>query len=404
MASSPFDPAIQPPQGWSPNPSDSASLSKWNTMCVCVCLFTTTLVFALRTYVRICIKRQWILEDYMCLLSWIGLVIFCSLMTVTVHKHGGVHEWDISTPEMQEALYWFNTTTVEYAPAMLCTKVAILLLYRRVFSAFRKSAFDLTIRIFIAILVLFYVATFFVKIWLCVPRARIWNKSIPGTCLYTPSVLNTNGIVNVITDTIILLIPTKAVWNLQLDKKRKAGVILVFSVGCLAPIFSIVGTIVRIQVSKSPDVTWYQPMIQMWAAAEISTGLICVCCPTLAALAHHPNPRHKNSPNVATSRCSAQNYVRSSRLNCPMSQDEVDLFDPSDHLRGHGHMKTASVPDSMIGVITGIEGGFQSFEKGLAERGTGDCGSNSSVEDVDNVARGSKTGILTTVRIEQSYV
>ena len=116
---------------------------------------------------------------------------------------------------------------------MLCTKVAILLLYRRVFSAFRKSAFDLAIRIFIAILVLFYVATFFVKIWLCVPRARIWDKSIPGTCLDTPSVLNTNGVVNVVTDTIILLIPAKAVWNLQLDKKRKAGVILVFSVGCL---------------------------------------------------------------------------------------------------------------------------------------------------------------------------
>ena len=87
-----------------------------------------------------------------------------------------------------------------------------------------------------------------------------------------------------------------------------------------------------------------------------------------------------------------------------MSQDEVDLFDSSDHLRGHGHEKTASVPDSMVGVITGIEGGFQSFEKGLAERATGDCGSNSSVEEIDNVARGSKTGILTTVRIEQSYV
>ena len=26
-------------------------------------------------------------------------------MTVTVNKHGGVHEWDISTPEMREALY-----------------------------------------------------------------------------------------------------------------------------------------------------------------------------------------------------------------------------------------------------------------------------------------------------------
>ena len=67
-------------------------------------------------------------------------------------------------------------------------------------------------------------------------------------------------------------------------------------------------------------------------------------------------------------------------------------------------MKTASVQDSMIGVITGIEGGFQSFEKGLGELGTEDCGSNSSVEDMRDVARGSKTGILTTVRIEQSYV
>ena len=142
----------------------------------------------------------------------------------------------------------------------------------------------------------------------------------------------------------------------------------------------------------------------MPSAAEISTGLICVCSPTLAALAHRSDLHSKNSPNVAASRCSAQNYGRSSRLNCPMSQDEVDLFDRSDHMGGHGHMKTASVQDSMIGVITGIEGGFQSFEKGLGERGTGDRGSNSSVEEIDDVARGSKTGILTTVRIEQSYV
>ena len=29
-------------------------------------------------------------------------------MTVTIHKHGGVHEWDISAPEMREALYVGN--------------------------------------------------------------------------------------------------------------------------------------------------------------------------------------------------------------------------------------------------------------------------------------------------------
>lgn len=134
---------------------------------------------------------------------------------------------------MLKSFQWFNATTVEYAPAMLCTKIAILLLYRRVFSPLRQSNFDLTLRIFMAILCLFYTATFFVKIWTCVPRVRIWDKSIPGKCLDAPAVLNTNGIWNLLTDIIILLIPMRAVWNLQLDTKRKIGITLVFTLGCL---------------------------------------------------------------------------------------------------------------------------------------------------------------------------
>lgn len=116
---------------------------------------------------------------------------------------------------------------------MLCTKVAILLLYRRVFSPLAQGLFEKTIRLFITILCLFYVATFFVKIFLCVPRARIWNKSVPGTCLDNAAVLNTNGIFNLLTDVIILLIPLKAVWNLQLDRRRKIGVVMVFTLGFL---------------------------------------------------------------------------------------------------------------------------------------------------------------------------
>lgn len=78
---------------------------------------------------------------------------------------------------------------------------------------------------------MFYVATTAVKIWECSPRARIWNKSIPGHCVSIPSLLNTSGLFNTITDILILLVPVKAVWNLHMTNRRKWGVVAVFTVG-----------------------------------------------------------------------------------------------------------------------------------------------------------------------------
>ena len=45
-------------------PSDAAaSLRAWIANCVSVCLVVTTVTVVLRTYVRRCLKKQWILED-----------------------------------------------------------------------------------------------------------------------------------------------------------------------------------------------------------------------------------------------------------------------------------------------------------------------------------------------------
>lgn len=114
---------------------------------------------------------------------------------------------------------------------MLSTKLAILLLYRRVFLPQRGGFFDWVLRLFMLILGLFYFATTIVKIWECSPRARIWDKSIPGTCIDIPALLNTSGLFNMVTDVLILLVPVKSVWNLHMTRKRKLGVILVFTVG-----------------------------------------------------------------------------------------------------------------------------------------------------------------------------
>lgn len=106
-------------------------------------------------------------------------------------NHGGVHEWDLTKAQargvvrvglqsIHESIHLltphvqlFNIASIIYGPAIGCTKVSILLLYRRIFSPQKKSRVDRAIRLFIVILSLFYVAITLAKIFECTPRERI---------------------------------------------------------------------------------------------------------------------------------------------------------------------------------------------------------------------------------------
>lgn len=58
-----FGPASAFPSFIGRRPGNPNSLSKWIVLCVTMCLTLATIVFILRTYVRIGIKRKWIVED-----------------------------------------------------------------------------------------------------------------------------------------------------------------------------------------------------------------------------------------------------------------------------------------------------------------------------------------------------
>ena len=62
---------------------------------------------------------------------------------------------------------------------MVLIKLTILMIYRRVFVPRRWTPFDMVLRAFESILILFYTAITIVKIVECTPRERIWNKSVP---------------------------------------------------------------------------------------------------------------------------------------------------------------------------------------------------------------------------------
>lgn len=86
---------------------------------------------------------------------------------------------------------------------------------------------------FLLVNLLYFTATVFITTFQCTPRAKIWNATLPGTCLNYQAFILVTGVFNIITDALLLEFPIISIWNLQMSKKRKLGVSAVFVVGSL---------------------------------------------------------------------------------------------------------------------------------------------------------------------------
>ena len=132
-----------------------------------------------------------------------------------------------------DMVQWVNVGQIVYGLAAAVIKSTILLLYLRVFSPRRWTAFDNAIRGFVLIVCLFYLGLTFAKIFQCVPREKIWIPSTPGTCVNLAALLDASGLFNILSDTAILLVPIKGLWTLQVSFRKKIGIYAVFTVGVM---------------------------------------------------------------------------------------------------------------------------------------------------------------------------
>ncbi len=166
--------------------------------------------------------------------------------------------------------------------------------------------------------------------------------------------------------------------------------------------FSIVGLVVRIKTSKSPDVTYDQPRIILWGAAEITTGLICVCIPPLATLTHpRLNRTQRTYGNVYSSDSRPKDSSRRTRL---AILEEHELFMSSDvALQNSGATPGVAFPSSLV--ITDISTGRATNERKddncVLENGRRDIALENAAEATQ--ALGTKTGIGVTTTVEQYH-
>ena len=127
----------------------------------------------------------------------------------------------------------------------------------------------------------FYIGGFFVEIFACAPRAKIWNPLIDGTCLDGALLSLIAGVFNCASDTLMLILPICAIWRLGIDLKLKLGVMAVFATGSVACILSGLRIYFGQMLLGQPDITFYSIAASCVSAGEATAVMLVVTLPTL---------------------------------------------------------------------------------------------------------------------------
>ena len=79
----------------------------------------------------------------------------------------------------------------------------------------------------------FYLAGVFVEAFQCLPVQKAWYPLWPGNCTDQKAAQTASAAVNTFSDFVILVLPIANVWGLQLYKKGRVGLVMIFSFGLL---------------------------------------------------------------------------------------------------------------------------------------------------------------------------
>ena len=184
--------------------------------------------------------------------------------------------------------------------------MAILLQYLKMFAPCRSvnklmffGAWATMISTFIA-----YVFFMFWTLFYCAPRKMIWFKLTPGgKCHDVNDIILSQGAFNMISDIVILILPSASLWRLNVPLSRKIFVTLMFATGllyvyipvpmyntdyvnraCVASAMRIAFTVEIAPVIAKADVSHNGLFIGLWTEVESALGFVIACALCLPKL------------------------------------------------------------------------------------------------------------------------
>ncbi|KAK7178625.1 integral membrane protein [Paraphaeosphaeria sporulosa] len=168
------------------------------------------------------------------------------------------------------------TAEVLYAVSICFIKMSILSLYNRLFPQVWFTRTSIPVAVFI---VLFTITKIGGDIFQCVPISSHWTPGQHATCIEFSTLVIVHGVLNIVTDFIIVGLPLPILWQLKLTTIRKWALTFMLAVGILVCVISVV----RLPIVKevdTPDPSWDFVWPLTISSIELCAAVIAACVPT----------------------------------------------------------------------------------------------------------------------------
>ncbi|KAH8429215.1 uncharacterized protein LDX57_006882 [Aspergillus melleus] len=241
-----------------------------------------TISYALRLFSRKFTAAGFKLED---LLMGIGLLIsYCATAFVVYTAFNGVGIPVKTLPPDERHRIQFGSWMIQkfWAPSMAFIKISIVVFLKRLLGTLRTySILSNCLIVFIAV---WAVVALLVNIFQCTPPQYYYDKTLNGHCMGGQrAFFQSMGSISLIEDVIILCLPIPVVWKLQITFRQKMAITLVFSLGGLVCIFSLL-RLIEFRNFVVTDLASSSAKESVWTCLEIDVAIICGCLPLMKPL------------------------------------------------------------------------------------------------------------------------
>ncbi|QDS74142.1 hypothetical protein FKW77_001177 [Venturia effusa] len=322
-----------------------------------VSIFLATSLVALRLVAKrisVGIDRS----DYCIIVGLIfntALHVDCLLMVV--YGGFGFHTQDIYTRFGPETATFFFKSIMVFAMiwnATVCfSKLSVLLMYTALIPTQSMTRWAQGIGLFV---ILWNSANVVASFLICRPLARNWNVTIPGTCGSEPRFYLAMGIVNIITDIALIVLPMPYLCNLRMSSHKKLVAMSMFSIGIMTWVINIYRQTTLSDLDFS-DMTHAGVLATILSGLEPSVAIALACLPLCRPLLRSRSSVNKecqlgNGGDLSSQPCSSQDPRR--------ARQEDDIEDVEVQLQPIDAVRISIIP---VGKSENLKGNIITIEK-----------------------------------------
>ncbi|KAI1173476.1 hypothetical protein F4777DRAFT_449930 [Nemania sp. FL0916] len=279
----PNAPALDPPDGIESNFDNPSNGNILVVSVLSISLAISSLFLLARGLAKGVYLKKFQVQDFVIVPAYIFFVAF-SVYIYRIAATTGffVHAWDIRFGDLAEFYHNFFYVTNFYLATMIFLKSAILLEWIRLFVPGKtRNAFFWTCNVVALLNALYYTANIIVENVSCTPKAYWWDKSLTGHCLNGTVLALTSATVNLAFDIIILILPQRVIWSLNMSTLRRFGVSIVFVIGLLAVILAAIRLSSSVTYIREADYTYNLAPQALLQTAEMTAGILVFTIPTI---------------------------------------------------------------------------------------------------------------------------